>query len=115
MNQDVERYLNELNNWQPELTKLREIILESGLTEGFKWMHPCYAVNGKNVVLIHEFRDYCAMMFFKGALLSDTKKILIQQTENIQSARQIRFTDLKSIEELEATLKAYLYEAVEIE
>ncbi len=97
MNKQVDRYLKNLNKWKEELTELRHLILECGLTEEFKWMHPCYTHKGKNIVLIHEFRDYCAILFHKGALLKDAKKILIQQTTNTQSARQIRFTSLAEI------------------
>ncbi|MCW5518817.1 YdeI/OmpD-associated family protein [Aureitalea sp. L0-47] len=115
MNEDVNRYLNGLKKWKSELTMLREIILDCGLLEDFKWMHPCYTDNGKNIVLIHEFKDYCAILFHKGALLKDPENILVQQTENVQSARQIRFTDLPEIEELEPTIKKYIREAIEIE
>ncbi|MCF8262362.1 MAG: DUF1801 domain-containing protein [Melioribacteraceae bacterium] len=115
MNEDVNKYINGLEKWKAELTKLRGIILESGLKEEFKWMHPCYTDNGKNIVLIHEFKDYCAILFHKGALLKDPENLLIQQTENVQSARQIRFTELHEIEELEATLKNYIQEAIGIE
>jgi uncharacterized protein YdeI (YjbR/CyaY-like superfamily) len=115
MNEDVNRYLNGLKKWKSELTRLREIILDCGLLEDFKWMHPCYTDNGKNIVLIHEFKDYCAILFHKGALLKDPENILVQQTENVQSARQIRFTDLPEIEELEPTIKKYIREAIEIE
>ncbi|MEJ2114416.1 MAG: DUF1801 domain-containing protein [Flavobacteriaceae bacterium] len=100
MNPKVDAYLNNLNHWQNELTKLRDIILDCGLTEAYKWMHPCYMYNQKNILIIHEFKDYCGMTFFKGVLLKDTQNILIQQTENIQSARQIRFTSLSEIETL---------------
>ena len=115
MNEEVNKYLNGLKKWKTELTKLREIILECGLKEEFKWMHPCYTDNGKNIVLIHEFKDYCAILFHKGVLLKDPENILVQQTENVQSARQIRFTDLPEIEELKPTIKEYIEEAIEIE
>lgn len=115
MNEEVNKYLNGLKKWKRELTKLREIISECGLKEEFKWMHPCYTVNGKNIVLIHEFKDYCAILFHKGVLLKDPENILVQQTENVQSARQIRFTDLPEIEELKPTIKEYIEEAIEIE
>ncbi len=85
------------------------------LTEDFKWMHPCYTFQGKNIVLIHGFKDYCALLIYKGALLKDTENILIQQTENVQSARQIRFTNLQEIIDLEQTIKAYIFEAIEVE
>ena len=94
---------------------LREICLDCGLTEEFKWMHPCYTFQGKNVVLIHGFKEYCALLFHKGVLLKDTNNILIQQTENVQSARQIRFTSLQEIIDLKSTIKAYIFEAMEVE
>ena len=94
---------------------LRTIILETGLDEDLKWGHPCYALNGTNVVLMHGFKDYCALLFFKGALLKDPKKILVQQTENVQAARQIRFTSVEKIIKMRATLKAYIKEAIEVE
>ena len=115
MNEEVNKYLNGLKKWKTELTKLREIISECGLKEEFKWMHPCYTDNGKNIVLIHEFKDYCAILFHKGVLLKDPENILVQQTANIQSARQIQFTDLPEIEELKPTIKEYIEEALEIE
>jgi uncharacterized protein YdeI (YjbR/CyaY-like superfamily) len=115
MNTKVDAFLANLNSWQLELTQLRKLILECGLTEDFKWMHPCYTYNGKNVVLIHGFTDYCAILFNKGALLSDANNILIQQTENTQSARQIRFTSLNEIEQQESIIKSYIFEAIEVE
>ena len=115
MNKEVDKYLNGLEKWKVELTKLREIILECGLNEDFKWMHPSYSDNGKNIVLIHEFKDYCAVLFQKGALLKDPKNILVQQTENTQSARQIRFTNPTQIAELEKTIKEYIKEAIGVE
>lgn len=115
MNTKVDKFLDKVDKWQNELVKLREIILKTGLTEEFKWMHPCYTFNKCNVVLIHEFKDYCAILFHKGVLLKDKKKILVQQTENVQSARQLRFTNIKEIEKLEKTIKEYIFEAIEIE
>ncbi|WOD43930.1 DUF1801 domain-containing protein [Hwangdonia lutea] len=115
MNQEVNEYLNGLKKWQDELTKLREIILDCGLKEDFKWMHPCYTSNGKNIVLIHEFKDYCAILFHKGVLLKDSENILIQQAENTQSARQIRFTDTPEITEQKLIIKQYIEEAIAIE
>jgi uncharacterized protein YdeI (YjbR/CyaY-like superfamily) len=112
---EVNKFLNDLKKWKERLIKLREIILDCGLHEEFKWMHPCYVDNGKNIVLIHEFKDYCAILFHKGALLKDSENILIQQTENVQSARQIRFTDLQEILELEPIIKQYIKEAIGIE
>jgi len=101
--------------WREELEKLRAIILDCGLTEELKWYQPCYTSEGKNIVLIHGFKEYCALLFMKGALLKDPKGILVQQTENVQSGRQIRFTSLQEILKMEATLKAYIMEAVEVE
>ena len=115
MNKKVDKYLSELNKWQVELTTLREIILDCGLTEDFKWMHPCYTHNNKNIVLIHGFKEYCAILFNKGSLLKDPENILIQQTENTQYGRQIRFTNSTEIEALKATIKSYIYEAIEVE
>lgn len=115
MSSNVLTYLKNLERWKTELTKLREVILECDLNEDFKWKHPCYTYNTKNIVLIHEFKDYCGLSFFKGALLKDPENLLIQPTENIQSARQMRFTDFTEISELETTIKSYIKEAIEIE
>tara|TARA_R110002049_G_scaffold993_11_gene7300 strand:- start:86123 stop:86764 length:642 start_codon:yes stop_codon:yes gene_type:complete len=115
MNPEVDTYLDNLDKWQKELTRLRQIIATCGLTEAYKWMHPCYTYNKKNVLLIHEFKDYCAILFHKGALLHDSNTILVQQTESTQSARQIRFTDISEIEKLEPVIKAYIFEAIEVE
>lgn len=115
MNKEVDKYLNGLEKWQDELKNLREIIVACGLEEDFKWMHPSYSHNGKNIVLIHEFKNYCAILFQKGVLLKDSKNILVQQTENTQSARQIRFTNTEQITKLEKTIKEYIKEAVAIE
>ncbi|MBN8571741.1 MAG: DUF1801 domain-containing protein [Ignavibacteria bacterium] len=114
-NPKVDWYFNKARKWQEEVKQLRTIILSSGLTEELKWRHPCYTLNKNNVVLIHDFKEYCALLFHKGALMKDTKGILIQQTENVQSARQIRFTSLKEIVKLRATIKAYIKEAIAIE
>ncbi|MBS1624780.1 MAG: YdeI/OmpD-associated family protein [Bacteroidetes bacterium] len=103
------------SQWQDAYRKLRTIILDCGLDEELKWGKPCYTWQGANVVLMHGFKEYCALLFLKGALLKDDAHILIQQTENVQSARQIRFTDSKEITKLKATIKAYIYEAIEIE
>ena len=111
----VDRYIDKIKNWKEETILLREICLECGLDEDFKWMHPCYTFQGKNIVLIHGFKEYCALLFHKGALLNDTENILVQQTENVQSARQIRFTDKKQIIDLKAVVKAYIFEAIEVE
>ncbi|MGQ4665243.1 DUF1801 domain-containing protein [Metabacillus halosaccharovorans] len=115
LNPKVDDFLSEAKTWSDEFVKLREIVLGCELTEEFKWMHPCYTLNGKNIVLIHGFKEYCALLFHKGALLKDTEKILIQQTANVQSARQIRFTNLQEIAEMESTIKAYIQEAIEVE
>jgi len=115
MNPLVDEFINNAPKWQEELTILRNIILQCQLTEEIKWKQPCYTFNGKNIVLIHGFKEYCALLFMKGALLSDAENILIQQTENVQEGRQIRFTSGKEIIEKEAILKAYIYEAIEVE
>ncbi|SFI71472.1 Uncharacterized conserved protein YdeI, YjbR/CyaY-like superfamily, DUF1801 family [Paenibacillus sp. UNC496MF] len=114
-NPQAEAFIAKAKTWKAEYEKLREIVLDCGLTEAFKWMHPCYTFQDKNIVLIHGFKDYCALLFHKGALLKDPHGILIQQTENVQAARQIRFADVREIVELEATVRAYIYEAVEAE
>lgn len=105
----------EAKRWQAEYEALRRIILDCGLNEELKWMHPCYTLDGKNVVLIHGFKEYCAVLFHKGALLKDAHGILVQQTANVQSGRQARFTNLQEILALEPVLKEYLLEAIEIE
>ncbi len=115
MNPKVDEFLREATQWKTEMTLLRTIVLDSELIEDYKWMHPCYTLDGKNVVLIHEFKEYCALLFHKGALLKDPKRILIQQTENVQSARQIRFTGISQIKSLESDIKLYILEAIEIE
>ena len=115
MNPKVDFFFEKESKWQKEYGKLRTIILDCGLEEELKWGVPCYAFEKRNIVLIHGFKEYCAMLFMKGALLNDANGILIQQTENVQSARQIRFTNAKEITRLEATLKAYIYEAIEVE
>ena len=101
--------------WEKELEKLRTIVLDCGLTEELKWGVPCYTFLGSNIVLIHVFKEYCALLFFKGALLNDTNHILIQQTKNVQAARQIRFTNAREIVKMQPILKAYIYEAIEVE
>ncbi len=115
MNPKVDFYFNKEQRWQEEITKLRTIALDCQLTEELKWGCPCYAFNHNNIVLIHVFKEYCAFLFFKGALLNDSKGILIQQTENVQAARQVRFTNIREIMELQATLRAYIFEAIEVE
>ncbi|WP_029272358.1 YdeI family protein [Flavobacterium sp. KJJ] len=115
MNPKVDFYFNKDQKWQEELEQLRIIALDCQLTEELKWGNPCYMYQKGNIVLIHAFKEYCAFLFFKGALLKDTNGIMIQQTENVQAARQIRFTDVKEIIELKEVLKMYIYEAIEIE
>ena len=115
MNPKVDWFFAKDTKWQQEYEKLRMIILDCGLIEELKWGCPCYTFQNTNVVLIHGFKEYCALLFFKGALLNDPNGILIQQTKNVQSARQIRFTDIKEIGKMEKILKAYIYEAVEVE
>lgn len=112
---NVDEYLDKAQKWQKELQALRSIILDCGLNETLKWGEPCYTFQKGNVVLIHGFKEYCAIMFFKGALLYDQENILVQQTENAQATRQIRFTSIQEIMEKEAVLKAYIFEAIEIE
>lgn len=115
MNTKVEIFLSQAKKWQDEFEKLRMIILDCGLTEDLKWGKPCYTFQKSNIVLIHGFKDYCALLFFKGALLNDAKHILIQQTENVQAARQIRFTNIREIVKMETILKAYIREAIKVE
>jgi uncharacterized protein YdeI (YjbR/CyaY-like superfamily) len=115
MNPKVDFFFRKAEKWQEEYEKLRMIVLDCGLTEELKWGVPCYTVQDKNVVLIHGFKEYCAILFVKGALLKDAKGILIQQTENVQAARQIRFTNVDEIVEMEHILKAYVNEAIEVE
>ena len=115
MNPAVDFFFTKTTNWQQEFEQLRMLVLECGLTEELKWGQPCYTLQGNNIVLIHGFKEYCALLFFKGALLNDAKGILIQQTENVQAARQVRFTNVREIVKLKATLKAYVYEAIEVE
>jgi uncharacterized protein YdeI (YjbR/CyaY-like superfamily) len=115
MNPKVDFYFSKAKKWQEEIEKLREIVLDCQLTEELKWGCPCYTFQDNNIVLIHVFKEYCALLFFKGALLNDAEGILIQQTKNVQSGRQMRFTNLQEIEEQEQIIKAYIYEAIEVE
>ncbi len=115
MNPKVDFFFEKPSQWQEAYRQLRKIALDTGLTEALKWGVPCYTHNGSNVVLIHGFKEYCALLFHKGILLKDTEGILIQQTKNVQSARQIRFTDVKEILNMEKVLKTYIYEAIEVE
>ncbi len=115
MNPKADFYFNKDCKWQKEIRKLRTILLDCLLTEELKWGVPCYTFDGRNIVLIHMFKDYCAILFFKGVLLSDTHGILVQQTKLVQSARQIRFTNLQQLVKLVPIVKAYIYEAIEVE
>ncbi len=115
MNPKINEFLSKAKKWKEEYEMLRNIVLDCELTEEFKWMNPCYTFEKKNIVLIHGFKEYCALLFPKGALLQDSHGVLIQQTENVQGARQIRFTNVQEIVEMEAILKAYIYEAIEVE
>jgi uncharacterized protein YdeI (YjbR/CyaY-like superfamily) len=115
MNPKVDFFFSKAKKWQKELEQLRMIVLDCGLTEELKWGVPCYTFQKSNIVLIHVFKEYCALLFFKGALLNDANGLLIQQTENVQAARQIRFTNVREIVKMEPILKAYIYEAIEVE
>ena len=115
MNPNVDGFLRKAKKWREEFEKLRMVCLDSGLTEELKWGKPCYTYQKSNVVLIHGFKEYCALLFMKGALLKDPNGILVQQTENVQAARQIRFTNVREIVEMEPILKAYIKEAIEVE
>ena len=115
MNPKVDFYFSKAKKWQEEFEKLRTIILDCGLTEELKWGCPCYTYEKTNIVLIHGFKEYCALLFFKGALLRDASGLLIQQTKNVQAARQIRFLNVREIVKLKPILKAYIYEAIEVE
>lgn len=115
MNPKVDAYLREAKKWQEESERLRRIVLDCQLIEELKWGAPCYTFQGKNIVLIHGFKEYCALLFFKGALLKDADGILTQQTENVQAGRQIRFTNAREIVRMEPILKAYIQEAIEVE
>jgi uncharacterized protein YdeI (YjbR/CyaY-like superfamily) len=115
MNPSVDFYFDKAGRWQQEVVLLRKIVSGCGLTEELKWGAPCYTYEGSNIVLIHTFKDYCALLFMKGALMKDPKGILIRQTANVQAARQIRFTGAKDIRQLQASLKSYVKEAITIE
>jgi uncharacterized protein YdeI (YjbR/CyaY-like superfamily) len=114
-NPKIDPYFSKLKKWKEEFERLRTIVLDCELTEEFKWMHPCYTFQNKNIVLIHGFKDYCALLFHKGVLLKDPHGILVQQTENVQAARQIRFTNVQEIDEMQLILKTYIDEAIEVE
>jgi uncharacterized protein YdeI (YjbR/CyaY-like superfamily) len=115
MNPKVDAFMSREKKWKQEFKELRRIILDCQLDEGLKWGQPCYSLDGKNIVLMHGFKEYCALLFIKGALLKDTKSLLIQQTENVQAGRQIRFTDVQEIAKMEKALKAYIQEAIKVE
>ena len=115
MNPKVDFFFHKSQKWQKELAKLRTIVLDCQLTEELKWGVPCYMLQKSNIVLIHEFKEYCAFLFFKGALLTDAKGILVQQTKNVQATRQIRFANVQEIVEMESILKAYIHQAIEVE
>ena len=114
-NPKVDEFLVKASKWKDEFTRLREIVFGLGLTEELKWGKPCYSFQDGNIVLIHGFKEYCALLFMKGALLKDAKGILVQQTPNVQSARQIRFTSIQEVNEMEPLVKAYVREAIEVE
>ena len=115
MNPEVDIFLRKAKKWREEMTLLRSLVLECGLDEEMKWMHPCYTHNESNIVLIHGFKDYCALLFFKGVLLKDKKALLVQQTENVQDRRQMRFTSSTEIENLSPDIKTYIRQAIEVE
>jgi uncharacterized protein YdeI (YjbR/CyaY-like superfamily) len=115
MNPKVDFYFEKAKQWKEEFEALRTIILDCELQEELKWGNPCYSLQEGNIVLIHGFKEYCALLFFKGVLMKDPKKILIQQTENVQAARQIRFTGIDEIVKMKTTLKTYIREAIDIE
>ena len=114
INPEVDFYFNKADKWQEEFKKLRMIILDCQLTEELKWGCPCYTFEKNNIVLIHGFKEYCALLFIKGALLNDAKRILFRQTTNVQAGRQIRFTNVREIVEMETLLKEYIHEAIEV-
>jgi uncharacterized protein YdeI (YjbR/CyaY-like superfamily) len=114
-NPRVDDFLRRETAWKAEMTKLRALPLACELAEELKWGKPCYTLEGKNIVLIHGFKEYCALLFFKGVLLTDPHKILVQQTENVQAARQVRFRNTREIDEKEDILKAYIRDAIVVE
>jgi len=115
MNPEVDIFLSKAKKWREEMALLREIVLDCNLNEEMKWMHPCYTYQNNNIVLIHGFKDYCALLFFKGVLMNDKAGLLIQQTENVQDRRQLRFTSLEEIVNLKSIIKDYVKEAIKIE
>jgi len=114
-NPGVDAFLGKARKWQAEFARLRAIALDCALTEEVKWGKPCYTLQGRNIVLIHGFKEYCALLFFKGSLMKDPANLLIQQTENVQAGRQIRFTNLPEIVDAEGVLKSYIHDAIEVE
>lgn len=114
-NSKLDGFFKQAKQWQGEFAELRKIVLGRRLSEEMKWGHPCYTFEGSNVVLIHGFKEYCALLFFKGALLKDAHGILVQQTKNVQAGRQIRFTSVREIVALKPILKAYIDEAIAVE
>ncbi|GAB4093774.1 YdeI/OmpD-associated family protein [Flaviaesturariibacter terrae] len=115
MNPKVDFYFARENQWTEAIAQLRRIILECGLTEELKWGTPCYTFEGRNVLLVHTFKEYCAILFFKGTLLEDADGMLVQQTERVQAMRQLRFTSVREVTSREASIKAYIYQAIEVE
>lgn len=115
MNPAVDRFIDRAKSWKEEYIQLRAIILEMGLKEELKWGVPCYTLQEKNVLLIHGFKDYCAILFHKGVLLKDQNNLLIQQTKNVQAARQIRFKSLEEIIDQQELIKQYIFQAIEVE
>jgi uncharacterized protein YdeI (YjbR/CyaY-like superfamily) len=114
-NPKVDKYLSRAKRWKEELVTLRALVLDCGLAEELKWGTPCYTFEGNNIVLIHVFKEYCALLFFKGVLLKDPKRLLVQQTKNVQAARQIRFTNVQEIIKHKTVVKAYINEAIKVE
>jgi len=115
MNPKLDWFFSKAGKWQKEFELLRTIILGCDLKEELKWGQPCYSFEKSNIVLIHGFKEYCALLFFKGVLLKDPKNILIQQTANVQAARQVRFSNIQEIVKMKTTFKKYIYEAIEVE
>jgi uncharacterized protein YdeI (YjbR/CyaY-like superfamily) len=115
MNPKVDWYFTKNKRWQEEIEALRSIVLDCGLNEELKWGCPCYTFEESNIVLIHVFKEYCALLFFKGALMKDPNGVLIQQTQNVQAARQMRFTNLQEVEMRKRIIKSYVREAIQVE
>lgn len=115
MTEKIERFFAKEGKWHTAYNALRELVLDCGLQEEWKWMHPCYTFNNANVVLIHGFKDYCALLLFKGVLLNNSSGLLVQQTDNVQNGRQLRFTSAEEIQRLAPTIKALIFEAIEVE